>query len=102
MNDNTIVNLLAQQVMYWRVGPDRFLTGHRSWIPRWRFQPTERLDDAFRLLEQAAPQSYNMSAADNGAFSVKVLIGGKLGKAQDECKPRAISLAVARSLGLEV
>ena len=40
--------------------------------------------------------------ATPGTFSVEVLIGGKLGKAQDECKPRAISLAVARSLGLEV
>ena len=103
MSTATLTAQLAERVMGWGVAPDRFLVGNRRWMPRWRFQPMEKLEDAFRLLEQAAPQFYSMgSAADSGAFSVKVCIGGKVGEAQDKSKPRAITLAVARSIGLEV
>jgi hypothetical protein len=91
---------LAQKVMGWGVAPDRFLIGNRSWIPRWRFQPLERLEDAFRLLEKAQPEQYSMDGGPDGAFSVRVRIGGRLGKARDDSKPRAITLALARALGL--
>jgi hypothetical protein len=92
---------LAQKVMGWNVAPDRFLLGNRSWIPRWRFQPLERLEDAFRLLEKAQPEHYSMGAGTDGVFSVEVRLGGRLGKARDNSKPRAITLAIARTLGLE-
>jgi hypothetical protein len=92
---------LAQKVMGWNVAPDRFLIGNRSWIPRWRFQPLERLEDAFRLLEKAKPEQYSMGLDGSGSFSVEVRIGGKLGVARNELKPRAITLALARALGLE-
>lgn len=92
---------LAERVMGWNVAPDRFLTGNRSWIPRWRFQPLERLEDAFRLLEKAQPEHYSMGLDGSGRFSVEVRLGGKLGLARDEVKPRAITLAIARALGLE-
>ena len=102
MSTATLTAQLAKLVMHWDVAPDRFLIGERRWIPRWRFQPTERLEDAFRLLEKAGPESYSMSDAEKDTFSVKVCIGGKVGEAQDDSKPRAITLAVARSFGLEV
>lgn len=33
-----------------------FMMGGRQWQPLWRFQPAQRMEDDFRLLEQAAPQ----------------------------------------------
>jgi hypothetical protein len=56
VTDESLTALLAQKVMGWNVAPDRSLIGNRSWIPRWRFQPTEKLDDAFRLLEKVQPE----------------------------------------------
>ena len=52
--------------MGWTVGPDRFMMGNRGWMPRWRFQPAEKLEDAFRLLEEAAPQEYSICGDDKG------------------------------------
>jgi hypothetical protein len=101
MTAEALTAQLAERVMGWNVAPDRFLTGNRSWIPRWRFQPLERLEDAFRLLEKAQPEHYSMGLDRNGRFSVEVRLGGKLGLASDEVKPRAITLAIARALGLE-
>ena len=91
---------LAQKVMGWNVAPDRFLVGNRSWIPRWRFQPLERIEDAFRLLEKAQPEHYSMGLDAGGRFFAEVRIGGRLGKARDDSKPRAITLALACALGL--
>jgi hypothetical protein len=102
MTSEHLTAILAERVMGWAVAPDRFLVGSRRWMPRWRFKPTEKLEDAFSLLEQSAPQFYSMSAADGEAFSVRVCISGKVGTAQDQLKPRAITMAVARALGIEV
>jgi hypothetical protein len=78
----TIENLtatLAVRVMGWGVGPDRFLLGQRRWTPRWRFQPANRLEDAFRLLERVAPQEYSMGEIEGGGFWVKILVAGTIG-----------------------
>ncbi len=91
-------SLLAERVMGWEAAPGRFLLGERRWIPRWRFQPTEKLEDAFRLLAAAVPQQYAMGCRAGGLFWVQVQIGGHMGEAQDESKPRAIAMAVARAL----
>jgi len=92
---------LVQTVMGWKVVPDRYLLGDRRWQPRWRFQPTERLDDAFKLLEKAAPQDYSMGD-DGSGFWVRVRIANSTGEARDASKPMAITLAVARAVGVEV
>jgi len=97
-----LTTLLARRVMGWAVAPERFLVGKRRWLPRWRFQPTERLEDAFRLLEEAAPREYAMGRHGGGAFWVEVQIGEETGHAQDLSKPRAITMAVARALKLPV
>ena len=97
-----LTTLLARCVMGWEVAPERFLVGKRRWIPRWRFQPTERLEDAFRLLEEAAPRGYTMGRDGQGPFRVEGQIGEETGCAQHLSKPRAITLAVARALKLQV
>ena len=80
MSDDQLVAVLAKRVMRWTVGPDRFGMGDRRWQPRWRFQPTERVADAFRLLEKAAPQEYAMGAAEHGHFRATVRIAALSGK----------------------
>ena len=96
-----LTTLLARRVMGWEVAPDRFLVGKRRWLPRWRFQPTERLEDAFRLLAQADPQKYAMGSEGRGRFWVRVEIGETIGEACHQSKPLAITLAIARALQIQ-
>src|SRR5260370_23539093 len=102
MNGERLTAILAEKVMGWTVGPDRFVMGDRRWMPRWRFQPTENLLDAFRLLEEAAPQEYSLRGDSKGNFRVYVQIADAVGEACGESKPRAITRAIARALGIEV
>jgi hypothetical protein len=97
-----VTDELARQVMRWKVAPDRFLTGDRRWIPRWRFQPIKNLDSAFRLLEAAAPADYSMKPDGSGQFCVRVQIGAVTGEARHRSKPAAITLAIARAVGMEI
>ena len=100
MTADQLTAVLAERVMHWRVGPDRFLTGRRRWIPRWRFNPTEKLVDAFDLLEAADPEEYSMGANRTGAFWVRVRLRGGKGEARNTSKARAIAHAVARAIGI--
>jgi len=102
MTSEHLTAVLAEKVMGWSIGPDRFMMGDRRWIPRWRFQPTESLADAFRLLEEAAPQEFSMCGDSKGNFRVQVRIGDATGEADGTSKPSVITLAVARALRLEV
>lgn len=101
MTDTMLIDRLAQQVLHWGIGADRFLTGDRSWIPKWKFNPLEHLEDAFRLLDHSKAIRYSISQS-GGSFAVEVEQGGKIGKATGISKPRTITLALARSLRLEV
>lgn len=102
MTTDMLTNLLAQRVLGWIVAPDRFLMGDRRWLPRWRFQPTESAGDAFRLLEEAAPQEYVIRGDNTGNVQVQVRIGEITGEASGRSIPRAITCAIARALGVEV
>ena len=102
MTGDHLAAVLAERVMHWRVTPDRFLTGNRGWLPRWRFQPTKNPKDAFRLLEAVAPQEYSVSTGPNGDFLVKVKIDGVTTQARDKSKPLAICRAVAAAVGATV
>ena len=101
MTPTELTTCLVQQVMRWKVQSGRYLMENRSWKPAWRFQPTERLEDAFRLLDAADPEECSMSCRRGGPFAVRVRIGGTFGEASDTSKARAITHAVARAIGLE-
>lgn len=102
MTNDQLTALLAERVMGWTVGPDRFMTGNRSWISRWRFQPVEKLADALRLLDVAAPEEYSLRGDGEGNSRVHVRIGDATGEACSASKPRAITCAIARAVGIEV
>ncbi len=102
MTSERLTVILAERVMGWGVGPDRFSTGNGGWKSRWRFQPTCNLEDAFLLLEKAAPAEYSMRGDDRGAFEARVRIHGRCGEACGVQKARTITLAIARALGIEV
>jgi hypothetical protein len=102
MTNDQLTAVLAERIMGWTVGPERFMMGDRRWLPRWRFQPAMRLEDAFRLLERAAPQDYGVGTAKTGGFWARVRIAGATGEANEPTQPRAITLAVARAVGIEV
>ena len=102
MTSEHLTALLAERVMGWGVGPDRFLMGNRGWMPRWRFQPTGNLEDAFRLLEEATPQEYSICGDDKGNIDVRVRIFGAVGEARGTSKALAITYAIARAVGIEV
>lgn len=102
MSDDRLKEELALQLLGWKVAPDRFLKSGRSWIPKWRFNPLEKLDDAFLLLDHTRLSRYAISKSADDGFHVEIEIDGKIGKAVGEPKSRTITLALARSLGLEV
>jgi hypothetical protein len=96
-----LTGLLAERVMGWTVGPDRFIMVARQWQPRWRFQPLQRLEDAFRLLERAAPQEYSVGATADCNFWAKVRIAGVSGEARESSQAEALTFAIARAVGLD-
>jgi hypothetical protein len=103
MTAPALTEALAQRVMGWGVTADRYLTGNREWMPRWRFEPLTRTEDALRLLEAAAPDRYEIRQERPGVYSAAVVIGRRVGEARADTKARAISMAVARAvLGPEV
>jgi hypothetical protein len=102
MTTEHLAAALAERVLGWGVAPDRFLLGGRRWLPRWRFQPADSLVDAFRALDAADPDEYSMSAVKGDIFCVRVRLHNRSGEARDHSKPRAITYALARALGLEV
>jgi hypothetical protein len=102
MTNDQLTAILAERVMGWGIAPERFLMGKRRWIPRWRFQPVENLDDAFQLLEKAAPQEYSIGGDDKGNVYVHVRIAGSAGEARGTSRPLVITYAIARAVGIEV
>lgn len=101
MTNDQLAAILAERVMGWTVGPERFMMGGRRWIPRWRFQPANRLEDAFRLLGQVAPKDY-ATGAEGGGFWARVRLDEGSGEARDSSQARAITLAVARAVRIDI
>ena len=101
MSANILTDLLVHRVLRWTVAPDRYLMGGRQWLPKWRFQPLQRLEHAFQLLNAATPQEYTLGS-EKGGFWARVCIAGTTGEAHEGFQARAITLAVARALGLEI
>lgn len=101
MTDEALTVALAEQILGWKAAPDRFIKSGRKWLPRWRFAPLMRLDDAFELLG-ASNSSYKLTHTPDGDFSAEVKIGGRTGKASGQPNARTITVALARAIGLEV
>jgi hypothetical protein len=101
IDDASLTEELACQVMGWRATPDRFIKSGRSWIPKWRFAPFTRLEDAFRLLEASA-SSYTLRASSRGVFTAEVSVASRTGWASGQSKATIITVAVARAIGLDV
>lgn len=101
MTNDQLTAILAERIMGWTVSPERFMMGRRRWVPRWRFQPAEKLEDAFRLLEEAAPQEYSICGDNRGNIRVRALINGAAGEARGTSMPAAVTYAVARAIGIE-
>lgn len=100
-NDERLTAILAERIMGWKVAPDRFVKSGRKWIPKWRFAPLSRLDDAFQLLDRSTSATYTLERRNIDGFSVNVRCGNRVGRASGEPKARAITLALARALGIE-
>lgn len=101
MTSEQLAALLAEHVMGWGVGPDRFVMGNRSWMPRWRFSPLTNLDQAFALIEKAGA-TYTLTVRGDEDFHAEVRIGNSIGKATGEPKARTITIALAIALGIEL
>jgi hypothetical protein len=102
IREEHLAAVLAERVMRWGVGPDRFLLSNRRWLPRWRFQPTENIADAFQLLDAADLVDYDLHADRNGLHTAKVRTSGASGEASCSSMPRAICIAIARAYGIHV
>jgi hypothetical protein len=100
-HDARITDELASRVLGWRSAPDRFLKPGRSWVPRSRFKPFMRLEDAFLLLDRAGCTCV-LSVGSNRVFTAAVQIGDRIGKASGEPKARTITLAICKALGIGV
>jgi hypothetical protein len=102
MTADELTVLLAERVMGWRTSPNRFHKSGRGWLPRWRFQPLKSLKSALELLEKASPQHFKMEGDEKTGFRARVRIAGVLGEARGQSKPRTMTYAVARALGIPV
>lgn len=100
VSDEKLTAELARRVMGWKPAPNRFVKSGRSWIPKWRFQPLKRLEDAFAVLEHSRCE-YVIERSAKAGFTVQVRIGGRIGTAGGDVKARAISVAVGRALQID-
>ena len=98
MTDQQLTDELARLVG-WKPTRDRFVNG-RKWIPRWRFKPLKRLEDAFAVLEHSRCE-YVIERSARAGFTAQVRIGGRVGTSSGEAKARAISVAVGRALHID-
>lgn len=99
MTNDRLTDLLAVKVLGWKVCPDRFIQSGRRWIPKWRFAPLMRMDDAFLLLEKSGG-TYLLSLDAISIFTAEVRIGERIGKASGEPKAHVITLALSKALGI--
>jgi hypothetical protein len=101
MNDECLTDELVCRILGWRLAPNRYVKSERTWTPRWKFAPLRNLEHAFALLDRAKGV-YTLTTSNGKGFEAEVHVGGRTGKAVGEPKARAITIALARALGLEV
>jgi len=101
MSDERLTEKLAAHVLGWKAAPGRFIKPNRAWTPSWRFAPLTNLEDAFALLDSSG-SDYTLATNTDRCFEAEVRLGGRVGKATGEPKARAITIALAHALGLDV
>jgi hypothetical protein len=92
--------VLAERVKDRAFGCEHFLRGTREWTPPWRFQPASRLEDAAHVLAKLIPEKYVMGTADQRRLRTTIRIEVTTGEAHEYCQAAAITVAVARALGI--
>lgn len=104
MNDtDELTRELARRVLGWKTAPNRYIASDRRWLPKWRFQPTKKISDAFQLLQAGDAVDYVLRADRNGLFSAKIRTHVGSAEASASSLPLAICLAMAgiHGVGLE-
>ena len=101
MTDERLTSILAERVMGWRVGPDRYITVDRQWIKRERFQPARSLDAALRLVNALQPISYNVGGSQSGCWA-RIQTAAGTWEATAHSMSLALCLAIARAQGIDV
>jgi hypothetical protein len=74
VTNEQLTALLAERLLGWRVGPDRFQMGNRSWRPRGSFQPTKYMQDAFAVLLAAKPIDFRLSGGHGKPFRLSLRV----------------------------
>jgi hypothetical protein len=97
--DERVVDELVRRILGWKAAADRFLKRDRGWIPRWRFAPLTRAADAIELLS-SSHASYRIERAQDGQFTVRLVVGNHEAFATGDALPRTITLALAGAFGL--
>jgi hypothetical protein len=92
--------VLAERIMGWTAGPDRFSMGKRKWIPRWRFHPTNRMEDALVLLKHLAPDSMKWVAGKTASFGQKFTLAIQQLPRMNPRRPRPLHLRLRVLLAL--
>lgn len=99
MIDGILTDELAKRCLAWRLAPGRYIKSGRGWIPRSKFRPLVDIRDAFQLLDALAADC-SLVRKHGRVCIVTVDAGGRKGRATAPSEARAISLAIAKILGL--
>jgi len=97
-----LTEALARMALGWKTAPNRYLMRDRGWLPMWRFKPTERIADAFQLLETDAVLDYVLRVDRHGVCWVKVRTTATSAEASGTSLPLTICVAIARVYGIHV
>ena len=98
MTDERLTDELAAHILGWRPAPDRYVKPGRSWIPRSKFRPLADIRDALRLAD-GLTKDYSL-LANSGGFIAEVRHAGRIGRATARNQARAVSVAVAKVIGI--
>lgn len=100
MTDEHLTTELAVRAMRWRLAPGRFLKA-QGWTSRSRFRPLVDIRDAFRVLDAVA-DDYTLLYKPGGLYRVHVCAAGRAGRAVNKSRTRAICMAVAQALEINI
>jgi hypothetical protein len=100
--EQQLTEALAHRVLGWKTAPNRYLISNRRWLPRWRFQPTEKIADAFQLLEADEVADYVLHVDCHDVCWVKVRTNVASAEASGSSLPLTICIAVARAYDIEM